>query len=78
LIHCCIDLQREMEERARKLETKLGATAQTRRKARLRFAKRSRAKHPNPTVRARDRPKQPLLYRWFGSTPFRPALCMCE
>jgi hypothetical protein len=51
-----IDLQRQTEDKARQPETKLGATLQTRRKARLRNAKRSRTKHPKPIEGARDRP----------------------
>jgi hypothetical protein len=53
-----IDLQRETEGKARQPETKLGAIAQTRHIARLRNAKRSRAKHPKPKRGARDRPEQ--------------------
>jgi hypothetical protein len=53
------NLQRETKEKARQPETKPGANAQTRHKARLRIAKRSRTKHPKPTYGARDRPKQP-------------------
>jgi hypothetical protein len=53
-----IYLQREVEEKARQPETKLGAIAQTRHITRLRNAKQSRTKHPKPTHGARDRPKQ--------------------
>jgi hypothetical protein len=43
-----MDLHRETEEKARQLETKVGAIAQARHTARLRNAKRSRTKHPQP------------------------------
>jgi hypothetical protein len=52
-------LHRETEEKARQPETKLGAIAHTRHKARLRNAKRSRTKNPKLTHRAQNRPKTP-------------------
>jgi hypothetical protein len=49
-------IQRELEEQARQLVTKLGASARTRHKARLRSAKRSRTKNRKPTHGAQNGP----------------------
>jgi hypothetical protein len=57
-MYTIIFLQRETEEKARQPETKPSAIANTRHIARLRDAKRSRTRNPEPTHGARDRPKQ--------------------